>query len=375
MHELAGLDLRLVSVARSAARRHLDVHGIARPGRPSTRHFAPAGFPGRASRITGRAAMSLETARRVLHIEAQAIREVLARLDESFVRTVDLLLACKGRVVVTGMGKSGLVARKISATLSSTGTPSFFLHPADAVHGDLGMLARGDAILAVSYGGETDEIVALLEALRRLEIPLVLLTGTINSTLGEASAAVLDVSVTEEACSLNLAPTASTTVAMAVGDAIAVSLLERRGFQPDDFAALHPAGRLGKKLLRVEHLMHAGAALPRVEVSAAMPEVFHEMSAKKLGMTTVTHSDGRLAGILTDGDLRRLMEKHRGAALELTAGQAMTRDPQTIAARTLASEALNVMEKRRITSIVVTDENGLVQGVVHLHDLWTLQLI
>lgn len=319
--------------------------------------------------------MSLETARRVLRIEARALEEVMARLDRSFEQAVDLLLACKGRVVVTGMGKSGLVARKISATLSSTGTPSFFLHPADAVHGDLGMLARGDAMLAVSYGGETDEIVALLEALRRLEIPLVTLTGKPKSTLGEASAVVLDVSVTEEACSLNLAPTASTTVAMAVGDAIAVSLLERRGFQPDDFAALHPGGRLGKKLLRVEHLMHAGAALPRVDVTAAMPDVFHEMSAKKLGMTTVTHSDGKLAGILTDGDLRRLMEKHRGAALELTAGEAMIRNPQTIAPQTLASEALNLMEKRRITSVVVTDAKGAALGVVHLHDLWTLQLI
>jgi len=319
--------------------------------------------------------MSLETARRVLRIEARAIEEVMARLDGTFERAVDLLLECKGRVVVTGMGKSGLVARKISATLSSTGTPSFFLHPADAVHGDLGMLARGDAMLGVSYGGETDEIVALLEALRRLEIPLVMLTGKPKSTLGEASAVVLDVTVSEEACSLNLAPTASTTVAMAVGDALAVALLERRGFQPDDFAALHPGGRLGKKLLRVEHLMHAGAALPRVNEAAAMSDVFHEMSAKKLGMTTVTTADGKLAGILTDGDLRRLMEKHRGAALELTAAQAMTRNPQTIGPHMLASEALNLMEKRRITSVVVTDEGGAVLGVVHLHDLWTLQLI
>jgi arabinose-5-phosphate isomerase len=319
--------------------------------------------------------VSLETARRVLRIEARAIEEVMARLDSTFERAVDLLLACKGRVVVTGMGKSGLVARKISATLSSTGTPSFFLHPADAVHGDLGMLARGDAMLGVSYGGETDEIVALLEALRRLEIPLVMLTGKPKSTLGEASAVILDVSVSEEACSLNLAPTASTTVAMAIGDALAVSLLERRGFQPDDFAALHPGGRLGKKLLRVEHLMHAGAALPRVNVNAAMPDVFHEMSAKKLGMTTITTADGKLAGILTDGDLRRLMEKHRGATLELTAADAMTRNPQTIGPHTLASEALNLMEKRRITSVVVTDESGAVLGVVHLHDLWTLQLI
>jgi arabinose-5-phosphate isomerase len=296
--------------------------------------------------------MSLETARRVLRIEARAIEEVMARLDSTFERAVDLLLACKGRVVVTGMGKSGLVARKISATLSSTGTPSFFLHPADAVHGDLGMLA-----------------------LRRLEIPLVMLTGKPKSTLGEASAVILDVTVSEEACSLNLAPTASTTVAMAIGDALAVSLLERRGFQPDDFAALHPGGRLGKKLLRVEHLMNAGAALPRVNVNAAMPDVFHEMSAKKLGMTTITTADGKLAGILTDGDLRRLMEKHGGATLELTAADAMTRNPQTIGPHTLASEALNLMEKRRITSVVVTSETGAVLGVVHLHDLWTLQLI
>jgi arabinose-5-phosphate isomerase len=319
--------------------------------------------------------MSLETAKRVLRIEARAIEEVMVRLDGAFERAVDLLLACKGRVVVTGMGKSGLVARKISATLSSTGTPSFFLHPADAVHGDLGMLAPSDAVLAVSYGGETDEIVALLEAFKRLEIPLVLLTGKPKSTLGEASAVVLDASVSEEACSLNLAPTASTTVAMAVGDALAVALLERRNFQPDDFAALHPGGRLGKKLLRVEHLMHKGSALPSVKETAAMSDVFHEMSAKKLGMTTVVTADGKLAGILTDGDLRRLMEKHRGAALDLTAGAAMTKNPQTIAPHTLASDALNLMEKRRITSVVVTDSNGIVQGVVHLHDLWTLQLI
>ncbi len=319
--------------------------------------------------------MSLETAKRVLRIEARAIEEVMARLDGAFERAVDLLLNCKGRVVVTGMGKSGLVARKISATLSSTGTPSFFLHPADAVHGDLGMLAPGDAMLVVSYGGETDEIVALLEAFKRLEIPLVTLTGKPKSTLGDTSAVVLDVSVSEEACSLNLAPTASTTAAMAVGDALAVALLERRNFQPDDFAALHPGGRLGKKLLRVEHLMHKGAALPSVKESAAMSEVFHEMSAKKLGMTTVVTPDGKLVGILTDGDLRRLMEKHKGASLDLTASAAMTKNPQTIEPHTLASEALNLMEKRRITSVVVTDANGNVQGVVHLHDLWTLQLI
>ena len=319
--------------------------------------------------------MSLDCARRVLKIEAEALQDVQARLDGSFTRAVDVLFACKGRVVVSGMGKSGLIGRKISATLSSTGTPSFFLHPAEALHGDLGMLARGDALLAVSYGGETEEIVRLLPALKRLEMPLVTLTGNTTSTLAESSEVTLNVHVKEEACSLNLAPTASTTVAMAVGDALAVALLERRGFRPDDFAALHPAGRLGNKLLRVEHLMHAGEALPRVALDTAMPDVFHEMSKKGLGMTTVTEADGRLAGILTDGDLRRLMEKHRGATLEMTAGACMTRGAQTIGPHVLASEALNLMEKRKITSIVVVDEAGAVLGVVHLHDLWTLELI
>jgi len=319
--------------------------------------------------------MSLETARRVLQIEAQAIQDVLARLDKTFEKAVDLLFACKGRVVVTGMGKSGLVARKISATFSSTGTPSFFLHPAEALHGDLGMLARGDTLLAVSYSGETEEIIALLEALKRLEIQMVTLTGRVHSTLAEASDVTVDVSVKEEACSLNLAPTASTTVAMAVGDALAVSLLERRDFRHDDFAALHPAGRLGKKLLRVEHLMHAGDALPRVALDTRMPDAFHEMSKKGLGMTTVLHPDGRLAGIITDGDLRRLMEKQGGATLAMNAGACMTRSAQTIGPHVLASEALNLMEKRKITSIVVVDESEGVLGVVHLHDLWTLELI
>ena len=319
--------------------------------------------------------MSLETGRRVLRIEAQALQEVLERLDSSFERAVELLLCCKGRVVVTGMGKSGLIGRKISGTLSSTGTPSFFLHPAEALHGDLGMLARGDALLAITYGGETEEILNLLETLKRLEIPIVTLTGKPGSTLALASDVVIDVSVKEEACTLNLAPTASTAVAMAVGDALAVSLLERRGFNPDDFAALHPAGRLGKKLLRVEHLMHSGDAVPRVSPATPMPATFHEMSAKKLGMTTVTAADGKLLGILTDGDLRRLMEKHGGDTLSMTAGDCMVRTPQTISPNLLASEALNLMEKKKITSVVVVDGAQRVLGVVHLHDLWTLELI
>ena len=319
--------------------------------------------------------MSLETGRRVLRIEAQALQEVLERLDSSFERAVELLLCCKGRVVVTGMGKSGLIGRKISGTLSSTGTPSFFLHPAEALHGDLGMLARGDALLAITYGGETEEILNLLETLKRLEMPIVTLTGKPGSTLALASDVVIDVSVKEEACTLNLAPTASTAVAMAVGDALAVSLLERRGFKPDDFAALHPAGRLGKKLLRVEHLMHSGDAVPRVSPATPMPATFHEMSAKKLGMTTVTAADGKLLGILTDGDLRRLMEKHGGDTLSMTAGDCMVRTPQTISPNLLASEALNLMEKKKITSVVVVDGAQRVLGVVHLHDLWTLELI
>lgn len=320
--------------------------------------------------------MSLDSARRVLRIEAQAITDLRARLDASFDRAVDLLIACKGRAVVTGMGKSGLIGRKISATLSSTGTPSFFLHPAEALHGDLGMLARGDALLAISYGGETPEILNLLEALKRLEIPIVTMTGNLKSTLAGASEVVLDASVKEEACSLNLAPTASTTVAMALGDALAIALLDRRGFKPDDFAALHPAGRLGKKLLRVEHFMHVGDALPRVSPDTPMPATFHEMSAKKLGMTTVTSPDGKLAGIITDGDLRRLMETHGGATLSMTAGDCMIRTPQTIDPNLLASEALNLMEKKKITSIVVVDPTTQkVLGVVHLHDLWTLELI
>jgi arabinose-5-phosphate isomerase len=320
--------------------------------------------------------MSLDSARRVLRIEAQAIQDLLARLDSSVSRAVDLLLTCKGRVVVAGMGKSGLVGRKISATLSSTGTPSFFLHPAEALHGDLGMVARGDSLLAISYGGETPEILDLLEALKRLEIPIVSITGNLKSTLASASEVALDASVKEEACSLNLAPTASTTVAMALGDALAVALLDRRGFRPDDFAALHPAGRLGKKLLRVGHLMHGGDALPHVSPETPMPAAFHEMSAKKLGMTTVTTADGKLAGILTDGDLRRLMEKHGGATLSMTAGDCMVRTPQTIGPNLLASEALNLMEKKKITSIVVVDPaSQKVVGVVHLHDLWTLELI
>ncbi len=318
--------------------------------------------------------MSLDSARRVLRIEAAALNELLQRLDGSFEQAVELLLACKGRIVIIGMGKSGLIGRKIAATFSSTGTPSIFLHPAEAVHGDLGMLMRDDVVMAVSYGGETEEIIALLETVKRLGLCMISLTGHPKSTIAGASDVVLDVSVKEEACSLNLAPTASTTVAMAMGDALAVSLLERRGFSHSDFAALHPGGRLGKKLLRVENLMHSGENLPSVIVTAKMPDVIYEISKKGLGMTTVVDAEGRLAGILTDGDLRRLMQQRGAATIDLVVGECMNKTPQTLAPGELAGSALRIMEDRHITSVVVVDAGMKPLGVVHLHDLWTLEL-
>ena len=318
--------------------------------------------------------MSLDTARRVLRIEAEAIQSLLDHLDARFDRAVELLFHCKGRIVVTGLGKSGLIGRKVAATFSSTGSPSLFLHPAEALHGDLGMIVRDDVLLAISYSGETPEILALLETAKRLGVRLITLTGSPRSTLARESEVILDISVKEEACSLNLAPTASTTAALAMGDALAIALLERRGFGPDDFAALHPGGRLGKQLQRVENLMHSGDALPRVAPAAKMPDVIYEMSKKGLGMTTIVDGNGILAGILTDGDLRRLMLKHKGATLDLAAADCMTRNPVTIAPTELASAALHLMEQRKITSVVVTDSSRRVLGVLHIHDLWTLDL-
>jgi arabinose-5-phosphate isomerase len=318
--------------------------------------------------------MSLETARRVLRIEAEAIQGLLERLDERFDRAVDLLLACKGRIVVTGMGKSGLIGRKIAATFSSTGTPSLFLHPAEALHGDLGMMLASDAVLAISYSGDTEEIVALLPAIKRLALPLVTLTGNMTSPLAIASAVALDTGVREEACTLNLAPTASTAAATAMGDALAVALLDKRGFSPDDFAALHPGGRLGKKLLRTRDLMHGGDKMPRVSLEAKIPEVIHEISRQRLGMATVTDASGVLAGIITDGDLRRLMEKRRGQTFELRAKECLTPRPVTIGPEEFASAALHLMEERKITSVIVVDSERRALGVLHLHDLWTLEL-
>ena len=317
---------------------------------------------------------ALATAKRVLRIEAEAIAGLIERLDEQFEKAVELLFACKGRVVVTGLGKSGLIGRKISATFSSTGTPSIFLHAADALHGDLGTLTADDVMLAISASGETSELVEILESVKRLGIHLVALTAKSRSTLGGASDVVLDIAVKEEACSLNLAPTASTAAALAMGDALAVSVLDRRGFKEEDFAALHPGGRLGKKLRRVEALMHAGEKAPRVLPTAKMPDVIYEMSRKGLGLAAVTEVNGRLLGLITDGDLRRVMQKRQHDVLDLTAADCMTRNPVTLPRTELAASALRLMEEKKITSVIVVDGAGRFEGVVHIHDLWTLQL-
>jgi arabinose-5-phosphate isomerase len=319
--------------------------------------------------------MSRQTARRVLEIEARAILDLVPRIGEEFERAVELLFACGGRVVVTGMGKSGLVGQKVSATLSSTGTPSLFLHPAEAIHGDLGRIVKGDAVLAISHSGDTAEIVALTPTVRRLSAPFLAMTGRPGSVLATAADVHLDVSVREEACPLGLAPTASTTAALAMGDALAMALLERRGFTVDDFAVLHPGGKLGQKLLRVEDVMHGGEQVPSVRPTTPMKDVLFEMTRKRLGMTTVTDAEGRLAGMISDGDLRRQMERHGYHLLDRSAGECMTRDPVTIARRQLATAALALMEERKVTSLPVTDEAGRVEGVVHLHDLWSTGMI
>jgi arabinose-5-phosphate isomerase len=318
--------------------------------------------------------LALATAKRVLRIEAEAIASLIDRLDERFERAVELLHVCKGRVVVTGLGKSGLIGRKIAATFASTGSPSFFLHAAEALHGDLGMVAAGDVILAISSSGETEQLVELLEAVKRLGVPLITLTAAPASTLASASDIVLDIAVKEEACSLNLAPTASTAAALAMGDALAISLLERRGFNEDDFAALHPGGKLGKKLRRVEALMHTGENLPRVLPGTKMPDVIYEMSRKGLGLAAVTERDGRLLGIITDGDLRRVMQKRRENVLDLAAADCLTKNPVTLPRSELAAAALRLMEEKKITSVLIVDDQERLEGVVHIHDLWTLQL-
>jgi arabinose-5-phosphate isomerase len=315
----------------------------------------------------------LALARKVLETEAAAILGLIDRLDGDFEAAVQLLYACRGRVIVTGMGKSGIICRKIAATLSSTGTSAWFLHPAEAIHGDLGAIRDEDVVIALSHSGETEELVRLLESIRRLGARLIALTGDPHSTIARAADVTLNCGIAEEACPLNLAPTASTTAALAMGDALAMTLLVRKGFRVEDFASLHPGGKLGRRLMRVEHVMHAGEAAPVVGESAPMPDVFHEMSSKRLGMTCVVDAANRLVGVFTDGDLRRLMATSSDV-LSLTAGNVMKRNPITIERSMLAVEALKVMETHKITSVVVAHASGAVDGVVHLHDLWRTQM-
>ena len=316
----------------------------------------------------------LELARKVLRIEAAAILGLVDRIDDDFERAVQLLFECRGRAIVTGMGKSGLICRKIAATLSSTGTSAWFLHPAEATHGDLGAIRDDDVVLALSHSGETEELLRLLESIRRIGARLIALTGNPASTLGRAADVVLNCGIAIEACPMNLVPTASTTAALAMGDALAMTLLVRKGFREEQFASLHPGGKLGRRLMRVEHVMHGGEATPIVLASTPMADVFHEMSSKRLGMTCVVDAAGRLAGVFTDGDLRRLMGRTPNV-LALTAGDAMTPNPVTISRELLAVEALKVMETHRITAVVVVNERQAVEGVVHLHDLWRTQMV
>ena len=332
----------------------------------------------------------------VVRIEADALRALADRIAGpmagAFEQAVELLCACTGRIVVTGMGKSGLIAHKIAATLSSTGTPALFMHPVDALHGDLGMIVRGDVVLALSASGETEELLHLLAAVKRLQVPLISMTGDAVcspglkagdsrakrvgkiSTLASAADIALDCSIAQEACTLGLAPTASTTTMLALGDALAVAVSKKRGFKEEDFANLHPGGKLGKRLAKVESLMHSGDALPRVTLNTRMPDVIYEMSRKKLGVTAVVDGE-KLVGIISDGDLRRLLEKRGKDVLDLLAGDCMTRNPRTISPGEFATAALAVMEEKKITSLAVVDGDGKLRGVVHLHDLWGTEML
>ncbi len=314
----------------------------------------------------------LELARKVLRTEAQAILALEGRVDERFSGAVRLLFECRGRVIVTGMGKSGIIARKIAATLSSTGTAAFFLHPAEAVHGDLGAVQAPDVVVALSHSGETPELLRLLETIRRIGARLIAMTGGPTSPLARAADVVLDCGVDEEACPLNLVPTASTTATLAMGDALAMALLVEKGFKAEDFASLHPGGGIGKRLMKVASLMHSGDDLPVVSQDTPMRNAIAVMSAKRLGMTCVVTADGRLVGIITDGDLRR----HIGGPdlLDTPAAAIMTAAPVTIGRDRLAVEALKILEERKITSLAVVDREGRVEGVLHLHDLWRTQM-
>jgi arabinose-5-phosphate isomerase len=313
--------------------------------------------------------MILERARRVLEIEAKAIAALVPRLGEEFIRAVDVLYECQGRVVLTGMGKSGLVAKKIAATLTSTGTPALYLHPAEGVHGDLGMIVRGDVVVAVSNSGSTTEIMEILPSLKRFGATLIALVGNVNSVLAQESDVTLDVGVDEEACSLNLTPTASTTAALAMGDALAVALLEKRGFKAEDFASIHPGGRLGRRLIvRVRDLMRVGSEIPIISEETLMRDAILEISTKRLGLTMVVDGEGRLSGIVTDGDLRRGLEKYSNL-LEQQVKECMAMSPKVIDRDELAARAVQVMEHHKITSLLIVDPAGRPDGVIHLHDI------
>lgn len=317
----------------------------------------------------------------LVRMEAEGLLELAQRLEgpmaAPFAKAVELMLQCsesKSRVVVTGMGKSGLIAQKIAATLSSTGTPALFLHPAEALHGDLGVLMEGDVVIALSASGETEEILRVLSLVKRRGDSIISFCCNLQSTLAETSDIALDCSVEREACGMNLAPTASTTTMLALGDALAIAVSLQKGFSAEDFAELHPGGKLGKRLSRVRDLMHSGDSIPVVEPSTVMTQVIYEMSSKHLGITTV-QEEGKLVGVISDGDLRRLMEKEGPKAIEKTAGEAMFTLPKTIGANELAARALSIMENKKITSLIVVNAENQVLGVLHLHDLWGIELI
>ncbi|MEE8184552.1 MAG: KpsF/GutQ family sugar-phosphate isomerase [Acidobacteriota bacterium] len=316
----------------------------------------------------------LKSAREVLEIEAQAIRDVANRLGPSFIRAVDLLFGCRGRVIITGMGKSGIIGTKLAATFSSTGTPSLFLHPAEAIHGDIGTVTVTDIVLAISNSGETEEILKLLDYLQRLNIPLISMVGQTESTLARDSQVVLDISVREEACPLGLAPTASTTAALALGDALAMVISKKRGFTTEDFVVRHPGGQIGKSMLRVENLMQTGKAVPSIPRNTPMQEAIEEMSAKGFGMTNVVDEKGDLVGILTDGDLRRLLSKGRNL-LDRPIHECMSKDPITIDRKELATRALHLLESKKITSLAVVEGGNHLVGLIHLHHLWRTGMI
>ena len=312
----------------------------------------------------------LDVARKVLKTEAEAVLALIEKLDSDFEKAVDIIYASRGRVVVSGMGKSGLVGKKIAATLASTGTPAFFLHPAEARHGDLGMVTERDVIIAISNSGETDELVGLIPFLKRFRVKLISMTGNPASTIAKSSDVTLDVSVKEEACPMGIVPTASTTAAMALGDAIAVSLLVKRGLDEKAFASFHPGGSIGKKFfIKVNDLMHAGDRLPIVSLDTPMSKAVIEMSSKRLGHAVVIDENGIIAGVLTDGDVRRGVEKWEGKLFGLAAQEVMTTNPRTIAGEELAATALSIMESCSITAIIVPDDKGRPAGIIHLHDI------